>query len=104
MTVCSNCDSGSKYYVGDVGTSIIVDVCSDISSASVANLIVQKPDDTVVVWEGTVFELHYILYVVKDGDFDQIGEYSVKSYVEVAGWKGSGEITTFRVSRTFIQE
>lgn len=101
MTVCTNCDSEGKYYVGDIGTEIIVDTCSDISAATEMKLSVEKPDGEVVEWSGTLYDTTNIKYVVQDGDFDQSGEYTLQSYVEISGWSGRGNSVTFRVSPVF---
>ena len=101
MTVCSNCDVDGKYYVGDIGTEIIVDTCSDITSATVSNLKVEKPDGTLHTWTGTVYETTHIRYVVVDGDFDQVGLYLVQAYVEMPGWSGLGNTAEFKVTAVF---
>lgn len=101
MTVCSNCDIDGKYYVGDVGTEIIVDTCSDLTAATVTNLVVEKPDGTTHMWVGSVYEITKIRYVVQVGDFDQAGEYYVQAYVEMPGWSGYGTTTSFRVMAAF---
>jgi len=101
MTVCSNCSQDGKYYVGDIGTEIIVDTCSDLTAATKTELIVEKPDGTIENWDGTVFELTKIRHVVVAGDFDQSGEYTLQAYVEMPGWKGKGNATNFRVSSAF---
>lgn len=101
MTACTTCDLPSRYYVGDIGTSIIVDTCNEINLSTVSNLIVQKPDMTTVIWEGAVYEDTKIRYIVQDGDFDQAGEYRLQSYVEIPGWTGRGDTTKFKVSKVF---
>jgi len=101
MTVCTNCNADGKYYIGDVGTEIIVDVCADISAATTVSLIVEKPDGTVVTWTGSVYETTKIRYLVQIGDFDQSGEYTLQAYVEISGWRGRGNTVSFRVSSLF---
>jgi len=101
MTVCTNCDEPGKYYVGDIGTAIIVDTCADISAATTTDLIVEKPDGTIETWHGAVFEVTKVRYLVQAGDFDQAGEYSVQVYLEINGWRGRGSTTAFRVSAVF---
>lgn len=101
MTVCSNCDLDGKYYVGDVGTEIIVDTCSDITTATVTDLLVEKPDGTSHVWSGSAYDTTKIRYVVQAGDFDQDGEYYLQAYVEMPGWSGRGVTTSFRVMGVF---
>ena len=102
MTTCNDsCAEPSKYYVGDVGTEIIVDTCSDITSATKAALLVRKPDNTEHEWLGAVFEDTKIRYLVQVGDFDQAGRYRVQAYIEMPGWSGRGDSTYFKVSPSF---
>jgi hypothetical protein len=101
MTACSNCDLDSKYYVGDIGTVIIVNTCVDLSTATQVSLKVEKPDGTLATWPGTVYETNSIRYVVQDGDFDQDGEYSVQAYIKIQDWQGRGATATFRVASVF---
>ena len=101
MTVCGACDVDGKYYVGDVGTEIIVDTCSDIITATLARLIVEKPDGTVVNWDGAVVDDTKIRYVVSVGDFDQVGEYRLQAYVEMPGGTWRGNTTSFKVTQVF---
>ena len=101
MTVCTTCDAEGKYYVGDVGTELIVDTCTDITAATVARLLVEKPDGMEFAWDGAVYETTKVRYVVQSGDFDQVGEYQLQVYLEMPGWSGKGNATTFRVSAAF---
>ena len=101
MTCNTSCSGPDIYYVGDVGTAIIVDVCSDITAATVAALDVTKPDGTQVRWVGSVYETTKIIYYVKSSDFDQAGEYRLQSYIEIPGWSGHGNTTTFKVTELF---
>ena len=102
MTSCgTGCDGPSQFYLGDIGTEIIVDVCSDISTATLVSLKVMKPDGTEHTWVGTVYQTQYIRYITQVGDFDQVGEYRVQPYIEMPGWEGRGDTATFKVSATF---
>jgi hypothetical protein len=101
-TSCGDsCADPTKYYVGDIGTEIIVDTCSDISTATLVSLKVKKPDDTEVEWVGAIYDTTKIRYIVLAGDFDQSGKYRVQSYVEMPGWEGRGDTTYFKVSADF---
>jgi len=102
MAVCTTCSDDHKYYVGDIGTEIIVDTCTDITQATVTDLNVEKPDGTDVVWHGSIFETTKIRYVVQQGDFDQAGEYMLQAYVEIVGWRGRGNVTSFKVNSVFV--
>lgn len=101
MSVCSSCDLESKYYVGDIGTDIIVNVCSDITGATLVSLKIEKPDGTLADWVGSVYDSNYIKYTVVDGDFDQVGKYALQAYVEIDSWSGRGDTTYFKVSPVF---
>lgn len=101
MTTCNTCDGVSKYYVGDIGTEIIVDTCVDISTATVTNLLIRKPDGTSHTWVGVIYNTQYIKYVVVADDFDQTGEYRLQAYVEMPSWQGRGDTARFQVSEQF---
>jgi hypothetical protein len=74
-----------------------VNVCSDITTATLLRLDVTKPDGTQVQWIGSLYETTNILYVVMAGDFDQAGEYRLQSYVEMPSWQGHGDTVIFKV-------
>ena len=93
----TGCNADTKYFVGDVGTVLLVNVCTDITAATLAALDISKPDGTTVRWVGSVYNTTYISYVVQSGDFDQTGEYRVQSYVELPSWTGHGDLDRFKV-------
>ena len=101
MTICNSCDNPSQYYVGDIGTIIEVDTCNDITTATLVRLNVQKPDDTVVTWSGSVYDTTKIRHTVVSGDFDQSGTYYVQAYVEMPGWTGRGGTASFKLVLPF---
>ena len=93
---------GEKYYVGNLGTEIIVDTCKDITTATKVSLMVMKPNATVAEeWVGSVYEDTKIRYVVIAGDFDVAGEYRMQAYVEMPSWQGRGSTVRFKVSDLF---
>jgi hypothetical protein len=92
----------SKHYVGDVGTSIVVDVGTNISRAKKLILMVQKPkESTTTQWNGTLQGTTKIKYVVKKGDWNKAGTYKLQVYVEMPGWSGYGDLTTFKIHSLF---
>jgi hypothetical protein len=102
MTSCNDsCSGPGQYYIGDIGTEIIVDVCSDITTATLAALKVMKPDMTEHTWVGSVYDTTKIRYIAQSGDFDQVGEYRVQPYIEMPGWQGRGDTATFKISSQF---
>lgn len=102
MATCNECCEGEgKYYVGDIGTQIEVDVCTDISTATRVELRVVKPDGTTATWVGTVLETTKIRYIVQAGDFSVDGRYRIQPYVEMPSWRGKGNTATFVVSDMF---
>jgi len=93
----SGCDVENAYYVGDVGTVIIVDLCNDITAATLVALDVVKPDGTQVRWSGSVWETTKIRYVVGPNDLNVAGEYRIQPYLEILGWSGHAKTSTFKV-------
>lgn len=101
MSCNTSCSVVSKYYVGDVGTEIIVDTCENITTATLVKLMVQKPDGTNHEWIGAVYDTTKIRYVVQAGNFDQAGTYLVQAYVQMPGWAGRGNNTSFKIYPVF---
>lgn len=92
----------SKYYVGDVGTEIIVDTLSDLSTAAVHDLAILKPGATSeVIWTGVVVDTTKIKYIIGAGDWDVAGIYKLQSVVDLPSWQGRGNTVTFVVDAAF---
>jgi len=95
------CNSG-KYYVGDIGTELIVDVCVDISTATSLKLFVMKPGDLVAEeWNGGLYQAHYIRYVITAGDLDRAGEYRVQAWIQLPTGEWRGDVDKFTVCDVF---
>jgi hypothetical protein len=90
-----------KHYVGELGTEVLIEANSDITSASGVYLSVKKPDSTVEEWDAVVVSGYWLRHIVQSGDFDQAGEYSVQPWIAVSGWSGYGETDTFRIHKRF---
>lgn len=70
--------------------NIVLSTGYDISAASVAKILYKKPDGTEGEWEGVVSDTTKISYDVQDGDLDQVGTWTIQSYVEIDSKKGYG--------------
>lgn len=103
MTTClSGPCSSKKYFVGDVGTEIIVDVCVDITAALAQKLFVLKPGAAVPEeWVGGVYRSRYIRYVVVAGNFDVAGDYRVHGWVQLPTGEWTGDEDQFTVYDRF---
>ena len=92
----------NKIYVGDIGTEIILDALTDISSQTVLQIKYKKPDKTTGFWPASVQDTTKAKYVTAEGDLDQAGTWQLQIYVELSGgWKGHGEATKLVVSDLF---
>lgn len=107
---CDPCSGVDKYYVGDIGTIIDVNTCTLVSGATIARLIVQKPDSISFDWDGTSIDITnivsgnletHIQYTVTAGDFDQVGQYMVVAYIVTPTWSGHGTMASFAVHNVF---
>ena len=92
-----------KHYLNEYGTELLVDTGTDLTGATVMKLCVKKPDGGFVEWYCEQYSQNkkYLRYVLRIGDFDQVGEYKIQSMVESAGWSGVGETTSFIVYERF---
>ena len=91
-----------KIFVGDVGTAIIIDIGEDTTDLISAEIVVKKPNGTVVRWPASKHptELTKIYYVSQAGDFDQPGPYQAQVHAVFPDWNGSGDIDKFKVYPT----
>ena len=87
----------SKYYVGDVGTDIIVDCGVDITGATDTTMKVKKPDGTTVSWTATVYNSNYLKFTTIADSFDQAGVWKLQSSLTLGGWTGLGETAEFTI-------
>lgn len=89
------------YYVGDIGTQIVVNCGVDISSATNTKLKVKKPDETIVEWVATISGTNNLTYTTISGDLDQSGEYKLQALLTQDGWTGHGDVATFDIYDLF---
>lgn len=101
--MADTCSGESNYYQYDTGTTIIVEVCSDITTNTQVEMRVQKPDGTETIWSASMVpgETSKIKHVVGAGDWDQAGVYKLQAYVALPGWTGLGDTVQFRVLDKF---
>ncbi len=103
---CNTCDTAEeKYFVGDFGTDIYVDLCSPIVDATSLSIIVSKPDGTVETWVATPAsgdaEETRIKYTTVDGDWDQVGTYIIVGKIQTASGSWTGDKDEFKVESVF---
>lgn len=87
----------NKIYIGDSGANLLISLSEDVSSATVHNLSVKKPNGTIVTWNATIHDSTYLLYTIVEDDLDFAGTYSIQPYLEIDGWAGYGETVSFVV-------
>jgi len=79
-------------FVGDVGTEIILDCGTDVSSATIKNIVVRKPNGNRLTW-GAVFDgANSIKHVTVDGDLDMAGTWHLQASVTMPTWRGVGDV------------
>jgi hypothetical protein len=92
---------GNKVYVGDIGTTLILDTNEGIADATVTDIKVKKGDGTIATWSGSLSGTELITYTIVDGDFSCPGIYKVQTHVTKPGWSGLGETAEFQVYAAF---
>jgi len=90
-----------KHYVNEIGTQILVDTNSNIKTATTVLLQVKKPSGKVINWTGTVSNTTIIKYTTKKGDLNEVGKYLLQAYVEMPGYSGRGDVTSFTIYNVF---
>lgn len=72
----------TKIYKGAVGVEIRLDTGQSLTSATLKEIHVQKPDGSEVKWTALQYNSTTIYYVTASGDLNDAGEYTLQSYVE----------------------
>ena len=91
----------SKVYVGDIGTEIILDCGSDVSSATVRKIKAKKPDGTTVDWAAVASGANAIKYTTLTGDLSMAGNWLLQAYIETPAWTGLGETFNLTVYQAY---
>lgn len=95
----------SDIHVGDIGTAFRVTLTEDgvpvdISTATLINLILSKPDESIATKTAVLYTDGtdgIIEYRTVSGDLDQAGKWKAQVYVELFGWSGHSAAFSFRV-------
>ncbi|MBI5872698.1 MAG: hypothetical protein HZB36_00945, partial [Candidatus Omnitrophica bacterium] len=79
-------------FKGDIGTKIILNTGSDLSTGTVFKIYYHKPDGTTGSWtaqkESDNLSISYTTLTLND--LNVVGTWVLQSYVEISGWKGFG--------------
>lgn len=95
--------NNEKGYVGDIGTTILIDCSANISAATLIQLKVKTPDNKDLTWVASVDpdNNQYIKYTVREKDFLIPGYYYIQPYIEISGFKGRGETCRIKIHKQF---
>ena len=83
--------------VGAIGASIIIDCDADISSATLRQIKVRRPDGSKTTWPAVADGDTAIKYVTLAGDIDQAGVWKLQPYIEMPSWQGRGTTVSLSV-------
>ena len=96
--------SETFHYIGDIGTVIELETGEDLTSATVTEIHIEKPDDSTVILSGAAIAGESGNSKIQATLFDLVlsGTYTVQAYVELpTPWKGFGKSATFRVYKKY---
>jgi hypothetical protein len=91
----------SKYYVGDIGTEILLDTKVDLMGGTDAKIKVMKPDGSTIEWDAAIKDITKLSHVIAAGELDQAGTYMLQASITLGSWKGRGETAHMRVHNQF---
>ena len=90
-----------KVFKGDIGTKIILDADSDISTATELKIVYRKPSGAVGSWTAVAEGTQQAYYIITASDLDEVGKWEFQLYVKLPSWSGYGEISGFTVYENF---
>ena len=91
----------NKYYVGDIGTEIVLDTKVDLTGGTDAKIKVKKPDGSAVEWDASIKDTTGLSHVAAADELDQAGTYLLQASITLGSWKGRGETAYLRVYEQF---
>lgn len=89
-------------FLGDVGTLILIDVGTDVSTATDRKVKYLKPNGVRGEWDGVLSGTNFITYTTIAGDLDSIGEWRVQVKIVMPTGSWHGEIARFTVVQPII--
>lgn len=95
------CTTSQKIYVGAVDKEILLDVISDISTATLVELHVKKPSGATEEWAAMVYNDHFVRHVVVAGELDEAGVYKVQPWIEMPALKDHAQTFEMKVYDEF---
>ena len=89
-------------YLGDIGTTIIVDTGIDLTGATTLELKVQKPSGAESTWTATIADGYtapdgLLQYVTQSGDLDEVGSWKLQAHRIATGVNHLGDTAQFEV-------
>lgn len=93
--------SNEKVYVGDTGTEIVLDCGINISTATVRQILVRRPDGTETTWNASADGTTAIVYTTQAVDLSQPGIWLLQAAITMPGWSGKGATAELMVHRRF---
>lgn len=91
--------NAGRIYKDDIGTIILINMNTDISTATGISLSIRKPDGSTDTWTPTISNTYYLRYTIQSGDLDQAGKYSVQPNLTLGTWTGKGQSISFTVHK-----
>ena len=87
----------SKHYIGEIGTRLLMELESEISTYDSLYLNIKKPNNDIEHGDAVIVSGIYIEHIVASGDFDQKGIYIAQPFIAMSGWSGLGDSDTFEI-------
>jgi len=87
----------NRIFVGDIGTEIICNAETDISTQTTLKIQYIKPSGATGEWDANVYNTNYAKYTTVQGDIDEAGVWKFRIYVELPSWSGYGTVDTIEV-------
>ena len=89
--------------VGDVGTTISIDVGEDISAATAVKIHYKKPDGTVGNWTASVADDDQsVEYNTQASDINVVGLWQFQAHITLPTWNGYSTIVKQQVNEALV--
>lgn len=93
--------TNQKVYVGDTGTSIVLNCVEDISAATAWEIEARRPDGSEVTWTGSASGTTAVQFITQADTLTQAGVWRLQAKVTTPAGVWRGNTATLKVYERF---
>jgi len=87
-----------KVFLNDVGTKIVFDTGTDVSTLTEAKIKAKSPSGLFQEWTAAIGATPTsVTYITQNGNFNELGTWKLQVFIRLPGWTGHGSVAEVKV-------